>query len=323
MKDESAIRKAQEFYKAKHAQGLFDLLKRAIDSASGLNWLSPVFCKRGAYSFDSGKPYRGSNRFLLNLASYVLRYQSNCWITTGMLDKINRERHTNIKPKNKDERFTIVFWGLRYKVDRNTGDFLLDDDGEKIVAGMFLNHWDVYNVDNLDTHGYDLGVPDMKVNENVEEVHSMEEWEERLLTNYKNKPSVFHNLNGNRNFYRVTTDTIHLCPFNKFKSLIHFLSTYAHELVHSTGAKDRLNRKGFDVREEQTEKIYDREELVAEFGACIILAYFGFFEGMDNSAEYLKGYYSALEEKPSLLFDAYKDAEKAVAHILGITTAEL
>jgi antirestriction protein ArdC len=63
-----------------------------------------------------------------------------------------------------------------------------------------------------------------------------------------------------------------------------------------------------------------REELVAELSACFLNAHAGILEAeIENSAAYLQGWLTALDEHPyELLREASKEARRAVEFILGL-----
>ena len=90
--------------------------------------------------------------------------------------------------------------------------------------------------------------------------------------------------------------------------------TLGHELIHSTGHDDLLNRslKGYQANA----KSYSKEELVAELGGAIMASHFGVSVDYDNSAAYLEGWLSKFEGSPDLLHHALRDADKAIRMIL-------
>ena len=70
---------------------------------------------------------------------------------------------------------------------------------------------------------------------------------------------------GSRAYYRASTDSIQMPDYKQFHTEAGYLSTLAHEMVHSTGHGSRLarglggNAFGSDA--------YAKEELIAELGA--------------------------------------------------------
>ncbi|MFC2946815.1 zincin-like metallopeptidase domain-containing protein [Virgibacillus sediminis] len=77
-------------------------------------------------------------------------------------------------------------------------------------------------------------------------------------------------------------------PKEDFINIHEYYSTLFHEMVHSTGHKDRLHRK--EVMQANTHKSrdYSKEELVAELGASMLCGICGIDnETIDNSASYI------------------------------------
>jgi antirestriction protein ArdC len=90
-------------------------------------------------------------------------------------------------------------------------------------------------------------------------------------------------------------------------------STLAHELVHWTGHKSRLDR---DLKPRFDAEEYAFEELIAELGAAFTLAKVGrSTEPRADHAEYLKSWLRALKADPKLLWKAASAAEKAAEFI--------
>lgn len=72
-----------------------------------------------------------------------------------------------------------------------------------------------------------------------------------------------------RAYYTPSTDTVSVPSKEHFETIGSYYTTVFHEMVHSTGHKTRLKRdleglKSFGDLE------YSKEELVAEFGACML-----------------------------------------------------
>lgn len=117
------------------------------------------------------------------------------------------------------------------------------------------------------------------------------------------------------NFYSVVFDEIHLMRRSSFISTAEFYGTAAHEIAHSTGYVERLNRKFVSKKGNDD---YAREELVAEFTSAMIRAEFGGAVSVDhlkNQKEYIKSWLKQLKDKPETLDKAIADAQKAFEYI--------
>lgn len=115
--------------------------------------------------------------------------------------------------------------------------------------------------------------------------------------------------------YTPSVDRI-VCPLKgQFPEGAAFYSTLLHEMAHSTGTGERLNR-GVGTMSRLDE--YAREELVAELTAALCGAMLGFAATpRDENAAYLKGWLDNLHRKPDYLFDILSDVNKAARMISG------
>jgi hypothetical protein len=109
-------------------------------------------------------------------------------------------------------------------------------------------------------------------------------------------------------FYRPSSDEIVLpmkAQFNKgnsneaiYKDGMEFYSTALHEMAHSTGTAQRLNRLSGDKFGDPK---YAKEELVAELTSAMIGNSMGFDKRiLNNNAAYLDNWIGALKEKSQI-----------------------
>jgi antirestriction protein ArdC len=106
-----------------------------------------------------------------------------------------------------------------------------------------------------------------------------------------------------------TLDEIHIPRPDQFKSREGYTAALAHELVHWTGAEERLNR---DLSGRFGARAYAAEELIAELGSAFVLA------GLElapiphpNHAAYIASWLPLLREDPRAIFVAASQASKA------------
>lgn len=93
--------------------------------------------------------------------------------------------------------------------------------------------------------------------------------------------------------YIPARDKIMMPSKKLFKNLNEYTSTLAHELAHSTGAPNRLNR---DVLNRFGSKKYAIEELVAEMTSVFIMNQYGYKATTKNSALYLDSWAHGLKD---------------------------
>ena len=118
---------------------------------------------------------------------------------------------------------------------------------------------------------------------------------------------------GARAYYTRLHDRV-VCPLKEqFPKGEAFYGTLLHEIAHSTGHAERLNRMmGVCFGDNQ----YAREELVAELTSALCGAITGFATTpREENAAYLKEWLSELHREPSYLFDILVDVNRATRMI--------
>ena len=118
---------------------------------------------------------------------------------------------------------------------------------------------------------------------------------------------------GDRACYLPLPDRIQLPDRAAFHSAGALYSTWAHEVIHSTGHSSRLAR---DLSGGLGEcgaggRAYAREELVAELGAVLLGDRLEIGSAMANHAAYLDHWPELLKESPRLLLQVLSDARRA------------
>ena len=124
---------------------------------------------------------------------------------------------------------------------------------------------------------------------------------------------------GGRAFYAPEPDSITMPPRAAFTDTATstatecYYGTLAHEHVHWTGRKTRLDRLKF---ERWGDELYAFEELVAEIGATFLCVKLGISnEPRADHAQYLNSWIKNLKKDPDALFKAASQAQKAVEYL--------
>ena len=131
---------------------------------------------------------------------------------------------------------------------------------------------------------------------------------ERVLQGWHDSTECSLSYGGDRAFYMPSTDRIQLPNREAFNTSEGFYSTWAHEVIHSTGHNLRLKR---DLTGKFDTESYAREELVAELGAFLLTRRLEIGCEVENHASYLSHWISILKEGPKVLFKVLSDATKA------------
>lgn len=113
-------------------------------------------------------------------------------------------------------------------------------------------------------------------------------------------------------------DMIVLPERGAFTGAENLYATWAHELCHWTGHKERLNR---DLMSRFHEKAYAFEELVAELGAAMTCAYLE-VRGELRHASYVESWLKVLKENSRAILTAASLASKATEYLRGFSEAQ-
>ena len=111
-------------------------------------------------------------------------------------------------------------------------------------------------------------------------------------------------------FYSISKNEITLPEKSQFIDGESFCGTAFHEMTHSTGAENVLNRlkpaSGFGSNE------YACEELIAELSSALIAQRYGMTKHLkEDSAAYLKSWLGSLKESPEFIKTILVDVKKA------------
>ena len=264
-------------------------------------WEKPWIGAEGAKSYVSGKPYSFINQLMLG--------GEGEWIT------IKQANERGGKVKKGAKAHMVVFWKLNQYPDKDaSGAVKINSKGEPLMKIVpILRYYNVFRVE--DCEGI---LPHEKPKHNAD--HPLEAAENTLNAYLKRSGVQMRFREGDRAFYRPSTDTIVLPMWEQFKNGAEFYSTAFHEATHSTGHKTRLNRFPENALEAAFgSESYSKEELVAEIGSAACLCKLGIeTEGtFKNSAAYIQNWLQALRNDKRLIVSAAGRAEKAVAMIFG------
>lgn len=262
-----------------------------------------------ARSWSNGRYYKGINQFMLGFVGQ--------WATAKTI--FDNGGHI-IKGAKATP---VVFWSFMVK-DEKTGkirpfDENKDKDEDKIP---FLRYINVFKIgrDTTDIEEKDFSSK-KKDTTNIEETFNADEQAEKIISEYVSRETIkFSNLiNSNSAFYRPYTDEIVVPNKTSFDNESEYYSTAFHEMTHSTGAKNRLNRDGIVKNDGFGNNLYSKEELVAEMGAAMLLhiTNLDIPTTLTNNAAYIKGWLKQIKEEPKILVFAASQAEKAVKYILN------
>jgi len=230
---------------------------------------------------ETGHTYTGINWLITQFSEY----SSNDWYTkrgaikaTGLDKPIPYEEFKN--------GTNIVFYKPVSK----------EVDGEDVRYSV-RRVYTIWNREQI------IGLPDVEPDESMDGFDPHTEIEE-MLQNLDLKGGV--SLGGDRACYIPSKDAICLPKDSAFTDENERESTKAHEGIHATGAKHRLDRN---------KPSYAYEELVAELGAAMVCASLGVPLDKLQHTSYIQSWLKQLKDDTSFVFKAAADASKAVKYL--------
>ena len=237
-------------------------------------------------AMNNNRPYSGINSLMLMFKKDAMNYETGMWAGFNQW----KEKGGTVR---KGEKGTLIIIPTVIPAKK-------DADGNEVKAGsIFFKTGYVFNLDQID--GIDkeqFKMPQLSEEERVAEL-------EQALS----EVGAVVNHGGDRAFYRPSTDEITLPPFSSFKSKEAYYAVFAHELMHWTGHKDRLNR---DHLGDFGSPEYAQEELVAEIASAFFMTAHGLTpEPREDHAQYLASWLKKLKSDPDALKNAFEQAQKA------------
>ena len=298
--------KKKTFKKRTNADIMKKITNKVIEALKGgkVAWQRPWVNTEMPMNYITKKAYQGINLWM----TFFAPYDSPYWITYKQAKKLGG----NVKKGEKGT--SITFWKIIVKpiTDENGKPIMNKLGNQKMQKIFLLKDYTIFNAEQCE--GIEFDNP-KKLVEGADNDKNAED----LIKLYVDKPEIRHS-NEPRAYYAMDLANnckgIHMPNKATFKSTEAYYATLFHELTHSTGHKSRLNRESLMTR---TKDNYSVEELVAEMGACLMMAKSGLqLEPSDNSKAYIQGWISRLENDHKFIFQASRDAQKACNYMLGI-----
>ena len=329
-KDDQERKNSGEKAIEKFSQQVIDRLQSIKASDWKQGWTNGKGTMLGMPQNLNGRNYSGTNSFFLQMDTAMNGYKTPVYMT------FLQAQRENIRIKKGAEAMPVIYWDLNVK-DANgkrisESDFkqMSSDQKAKCEVRPFLRAFHVFNVDQttleeVNKEKYDAIVDRFKgpqlrdkagmyENRALDRMFERQEWICRIQTDRL--------VDGA--FYSPARDLV-ILPMKEqfnigknaeeiFKDGMEYYSSALHEMTHSTGTANRLNReKGTRFGDPK----YAKEELVAELTAAMVGNAMGFDKRiLDNNLCYVQGWINALREDPKFIVSVMADVNKASKMIL-------
>jgi antirestriction protein ArdC len=269
-----------------------DRILNAINNATGKAWNSGLSFSL-PQNFATKTKYQGLNMFLLSLAPHKSPY----YLTYKQALDLGGQ----VKKGSKGE--------MIYKYGTFNPDKDSENDNEKFIP--FIKFYTVFNLDQIE--GIEYPNPKHQVLSLVDQAKQAS----HISRRYIEKSEIKFVSGGNEPYYQAQTDTVVIPDVHNYDTDTKYFDTLFHELIHSTGHKNRLDR--FDQHNFASDS-YSKEELIATCGSAYLCMEIGIFETViQNMGEYLKAWLDRVKDaKTQTLISAMSQAHKASNYILTI-----
>lgn len=299
-----------------------DLLIKKIECLK-TDWQKPWIAslEQGLPRNIRGTLYNGGNVLMLLFYTEFMKFTLPVFLT------FNQAKEEDLSVCKGARSFPVYYW-FKFVVHKETKKTIKYEEYRKLTAAEQENYkvipqmkyYNVFNIDQTDFAGkYPERYERMKkgeqpedysdgmIYEALDELVCLQNWYCPIKVQYSDSA-----------YYSPSSDHI-VCPQREqFPQGAEYYGTLLHEMAHSTGSPQRLNRTFGSFF---GDALYAREELVAELTAALCGAFFGYAAApQENNAAYLKHWLTKLKEEPAFLVEILGDVNKAAKMIADKVT---
>lgn len=267
-------------------------------------WHNSFINKNMPTNAVTGKHYNSTNFFNLNWVANSNNFAQNLWASYLDWHKIGAKII-----KGETHKAKVLYYGTFKKENEKTNK-------EDVIP--FLKATPVFNIAQVDLSECKIKFDN---SDNVNKVISIQE-----IDNFVNDTGVeIKHSNDGRCYYAKTTDYIHMTNKENFiktsygDETSNYYSVLFHELIHSTGHNQRLDRfKDNDKKfKDNAQQSYAFEELIAECGAIMLCQKFNLEKTIRvDHALYIKSWIQALKNDVKFLTSSLTRAYKATDYLI-------
>ena len=248
----------------------------------------------GAFNRITKRPYSLINQMLLQHRGEYATFKQ--WSELG----------GHVRKGEKSE--IVVFWKILEQLETN------EETGEKEIKKIpLLRYYNVFHISQVD--GVEPLAPE-QLNNDITPIEAGD----KIITDYITREHLnFIECKSNKAYYSPSADIVKVPLKEQYNLINEYYSTTYHELIHSTGHKNRLNRLHTGAIAAFGSEDYSKEELVAEIGSATIMNMLGIetTKTFRNSTAYIQSWLQVLRNDNKFIISASSKAEKAVNYIMN------
>jgi antirestriction protein ArdC len=245
----------------------------------------------------TGEPYSGINVLLLWSEAVERGFMSPTWMT--FRQAIELGAHV----RKGETGSTVVYANRIHKTETA-------ENGEEVERDIpFLKAYTVFNLDQID------GLPEV-FRPAMDQEPSSDIRRDSAADGFFEATGAVIRHGGDKAFYAPGPDLIQMPPAQTFRDMKSYYATLAHEEIHWSGARHRLDRDLSRYSKEKSARAL--EELIADIGAAFLCADLGIvpeLEPRPDHASYLASWLDVLKNDKRCIFSAAAQAQKAVTYL--------
>ncbi|EBX1770027.1 DNA primase [Salmonella enterica subsp. enterica serovar Poona] len=264
----------------------------------------------------TGRCYSGVNVLLLWLAAEEGGYTSDRWLTYRQAQEAGGQVR-----KGESCSLAVIYKDWTKPAEDEHGNRLYDTDGRLLTETVpMLRQLHLFNVAQCDGFPEHMQPPqaDDDTKRPVEDYavlspERLADVQRMLEATGVQTEARYQNLA----YYRPATDTIVMPLTSQFDSVADYWSTLLHEMVHSTGHRNRLDREGItSSSRKRGDMVYAFEELIAETGSAYLCTQLGIYGEVQHES-YIDSWLRVLRSDKKALFRACSRAREATEYLLA------
>ena len=275
----------------------------------------------------NGNIYNGSNQFFLSLVSNVKGYEFPLFATFQQMTEL-----MGLKVNKGAHGWPVIFYNP-YIIERDSGKTALlsvkeyfklpKEEADKYKLKYTAKVYTVFNI--IESSNFKEIYPERysKLKSLAERSYAEKETSiekvDLMLQNQSWLCPITSDKISSDAYYSINEDKIVVPKKEQYKDEEQFYSTLFHEMSHSTGSKDRLNR---DLEVTDIKK-YAMEELIAELSSATMMTITGVAATIKpENLQYLKYWIEAMKEDPKIILSTTAKAAAAsnmISEHLGLS----
>lgn len=245
----------------------------------------------------NGEPYAGINVLLLWTETVSHGFRSPTWMTFRQAAELRGH------VRRGETGATVVYANRIRKTE-------IAENGEEVEHDIpFLKAYTVFNVEQIDDLPDEYrATPPQKPQTVINRIADADAF-------FSATGAVIRH-GGDKAYYAPGSDHIQMPPIETFRDVESYYAVLAHETIHLTGSKDRLDRDLSRYSKDRSDRA--REELVAELGSAMLCADLGIvpeLEPRPDHASYLNSWLQVLSNDKRAIFTAAAHAQRAVTFL--------